>query len=78
MLDSLFNGLSIIQGQVIQESIDRIIIKLVPEKNYNRESVVNKIRKRLQDYLGNIQVEINEVDFIPREVMGNFALIFLL
>jgi len=72
LLDSLFNGLSIIEAQLIQESIDRIIIKLVPEKTYNRESVVNDIRKRLQDYLGNIQVDINEVDSIPREVNGKF------
>lgn len=71
MLDSLYNGLPIVEAQLIQESIGRIKVILVPEISFSKEDSQLLVH-RIQQYLGDIQVVIDEVKRIPRDKNGKF------
>lgn len=71
ILDSLFNGLPIFEAQLLQENIDNIKIILVPDQNFseeNEQALVNKLRQ----YVGDIHVDIEQVERIPRDGNGKF------
>lgn len=51
--------------QVIQKSIDLIIINIVPNKEFN-ENIYDKLRNKIREYSGmNVEIKINLVDSIP-------------
>jgi phenylacetate-CoA ligase len=53
------------QFQVVQEAIDRIILKLVPSDKFNEEAR-GKIEKDVKEYIGSdVELEIKIVDDIP-------------
>jgi phenylacetate-CoA ligase len=60
------------EGQVIQESIERIRIKVVPEDGFgpnDERDVVQRVRQRLGPQ---VQVEVETVAKIPRTAAGKF------
>jgi phenylacetate-CoA ligase len=59
------------EGQVIQEAIDLIRVKLVARPGYGADDE-NLIRKRFQERLGNVQVHIERVSELPRTDRGKF------
>lgn len=69
----LFVGLTgVAEGQVVQESLHRFLINIVPTPNRTRDES-QTVHKRLIERLGpDIEVEIREVESIPRETNGKF------
>jgi phenylacetate-CoA ligase len=61
----------IIEAQVIQHETDRFEIKLVTVDALTAEDTA-LIRKRMDSQLGPVNVELNRVDFIPRNGNGKF------
>ncbi len=62
----------IVEGQIIQESVTRIIVKIVPTSNYSQEDTDEVIR-RVQQRLGlNVSVNVEKVNEIPRLSSGKF------
>jgi phenylacetate-CoA ligase len=58
------------QYKVTQETINKIVIQIVPGKNFSQEDVV-KIKNESKNVLGNdVEIEIKLVDMIPREKSG--------
>ncbi len=71
-LDPVFKGdLGIKEAQIIQETIERITVKVVPSKNYTNERG-GEIVKRLKERMGDINVEIILVNKIERTMRGKF------
>lgn len=68
----LFVGLpNIIEGQVIQESLDKIRLRIVTSEGYS-EKDKNELEKRVKDRLGPVMVEIEKVNQIERTSRGKF------
>ena len=61
----------VLEGQVIQESLDRIRIKAVTVEGFGK-SEAKAIRHRVEQRLGNVSVEIETVSEIPRTERGKF------
>jgi phenylacetate-coenzyme A ligase PaaK-like adenylate-forming protein len=59
------------EGQVIQESLDRFTVKIVPSPA-DDASVDETIRERFATRLGRVSVTIERVDSIPRTDRGKF------
>ena len=72
ILDSLFNGLPIIEAQVVQETLARINVNLVPDKSFNSQRDSQILANRLCQYLGNVQVCVEQVEKITRDSNGKF------
>jgi phenylacetate-CoA ligase len=72
ILDSLFNGLPIIEAQVVQETLTKININLVAEKSFMVARDSQIIVNRLRQYLGDVQVSIVQVEKIARDGNGKF------
>jgi phenylacetate-CoA ligase len=69
---SLFINLPrIIEGQVIQEAIDRLHIKVVATDGFGIEEE-RTIRQRAVQRLGRVQVQVERVSEIPRNARGKF------
>ncbi len=69
---SIFNGLhSIKQSQVIQETADDIIVKIVTDDKLN-EAGINTIKQRIESQLGNMNIVIEDVPNIPLTKNGKF------
>jgi phenylacetate-CoA ligase len=69
---SIFNGLhSIIKSQVIQETMDDIVVKVVTERRLAAEETA-LIQQRIQSQLGDIKVTVAEVPEIPLTGNGKF------
>lgn len=67
----IFNGLhSVKQAQVIQESFDEIVIKIVAAYKDDNEKEI--MIKRVQSQLGDIRVQVEEVENIPQTANGKF------
>lgn len=63
---------NIIEGQIIQESLDEFIVKVVPTKVFS-QSDVNDVKERMYSRLGpRIHVDVVKVDKIPRSKSGKF------
>jgi phenylacetate-CoA ligase len=63
---------NIIEGQIIQEAIDHIHVKIVPTANFSQEDV-NNIVARVQARMGaSIGVTVETVTSIPRTSAGKF------
>jgi phenylacetate-CoA ligase len=71
-LDPVFKAdMPIREAQIIQESLDRVRVRLVPAAGYSR-STADSVVERLRERLGPIRVDIEEVDEIPRASNGKF------
>jgi phenylacetate-CoA ligase len=72
-----FHGLfidlpGVLEGQVIQESLSRFVVNIVPSPSYSRPDA-EAIRARMVTRLGaQVSVEVHELDTIPREPNGKF------
>ena len=72
LLDSLFNGLPLIEAQLIQESLNSFIVFIVPGEGFDLNTVSKKIEVTLNEYLGPIHTDIQIVTDIPRNQNGKF------
>jgi phenylacetate-CoA ligase len=61
----------VVEGQIIQEALDRFTIKVVTVEGFNRAED-QTIRDRFQQRLGNVQVKVEQVPKIPRTDRGKF------
>ena len=60
------------EGQVIQESLSQITVRVVPTKDYTEEDtqdIIQRIRQRLG---ANVDVTVEQVTNIPRTKSGKF------
>lgn len=65
------NLMNVLEGQVIQESLDLIRVRVVTRTGFdNKEERL--IRQRLQERLGAVQVRVERVDEIERTERGKF------
>lgn len=71
-LDPVFKSrLPIQEAQIIQEGLDRIRVRYVPTLGFSTadgQSIIDRIRERM----GSVNVELEEVDSIPRAANGKF------
>lgn len=71
-LDPVFKSdYPIREAQIIQKTLDLILVKLVPD-GILLDSVISEIRRGLIERLGDITVEVQIVDSIPRSANGKF------
>jgi phenylacetate-CoA ligase len=71
-LDPVFKTeLPVREAQIIQEAIDRIRIRYVPEDGFTNQTG-ELLTKRLQAHLGNVDVVLEALDRIPRTANGKF------
>jgi len=71
-LDPVFKaGLHIKEAQIVQQSLSRILVRLVPTAGY-LEADARQISQELMDRLGDIAVDLEVLDAIPREPNGKF------
>jgi len=71
-LDPVFKtNLPVHEAQIIQETLSRIRVKIVPTSNYTSEAGASIIQ-RLKARLGEIEIVLEEVAEIPREPNGKF------
>jgi phenylacetate-CoA ligase len=70
-LDFVFKPIdTVIESQIIQETINKVIVKVVPSSEYSKEDSLKIIRK-LKDYSGtDINIVIEKVDKIERNPNG--------
>lgn len=60
------------EGQIIQETHDRIRVKIVPENGFGEKDVLD-IQHRIRQRLGHgVRVAVEQVDNIPRTSAGKF------
>ena len=57
------------QFQVIQEARDRIVVQIIPGRAMAK-TAPDAIREQLRPILGDVKIEVREVDHIPREKSG--------
>ena len=70
ILDSLYNGLPVVEAQLVQFDLDNFEVNLVPGEGYNKQDVEKQIQTRLTNYLGMVNIHFNEVDKISRSSNG--------
>ena len=73
ILDSLYNGLPLQEAQLVQLDLDNFEVNMVPGEGYKKQEVEKQINYRLSQYLGTINVHINELEQIPRNTNGKFC-----
>jgi phenylacetate-CoA ligase len=61
----------VVEGQVIQEALDRIRVKVVPTEAFGPDDV-HDIQQRIRQRLGEVQVAVDTVASIPRTPSGKF------
>lgn len=71
-LDPIFkSSYPIRESQIIQKSLDRCLLRIVPAKNYD-PAIADEIAFELKEKMGNIIVDIELLDSIPRGSNGKF------
>lgn len=70
-INPVFYGLPLREAQIIQESLERIVVRYVPSKEFAKIHR-NIIVERLQQRLGNIAIILEAVEEIPRSPNGKF------
>ena len=73
ILDSLYNGLPVVEAQLVQFDLDNFEVNLVPGDGYKKQDVEKQINYLLSQYLGAVNVHINELEQIPRNTNGKFC-----
>ncbi len=62
----------IVEGQIIQEALDHIHVKVVPTSSFDEDDI-RDITQRIQQRLGSmVRVTVEKVEFIPRSKSGKF------
>ena len=71
-LDPVFKAnLPVIEAQIIQESLDKIVVRFVPAPAYQARDG-QTIAKRLMDRMGDVQVILEPVEKLPVDKSGKF------
>lgn len=71
-LDPVFKAdLPIHEAQVVQESLERVRVRLVPADGYS-DAVTRRISSALRERMGDIDVQFEKVPMIPRTANGKF------
>ncbi len=71
-LDPVFkNDLPIKEAQIIQKSLKKIVIKIVPADGFNQKSS-SKLSDRIRERMGNVEIDMEIVKEIPRTERGKF------
>ncbi|MGN6696407.1 MAG: phenylacetate--CoA ligase family protein, partial [Aquihabitans sp.] len=71
-LDHIFKAeLPIHEAQVIQQSLTRIRILVVPAEGWS-EQERREVADRARERIGDVEVEVVDVDHIPRAATGKF------
>jgi phenylacetate-CoA ligase len=71
-LDSILRTrVPIREAQIVQETLDRVRVRLVPAPGFT-QSAVDEITSRLQARLGQVQVIIESLPEVPRTANGKF------
>lgn len=71
-LDPVFkNDLPVIEAQIIQESLKKIIVKYVPAEGFSQDNAKD-LTARIRERMGDVQVEMKKVGQIPRTERGKF------
>lgn len=71
-LDPVFkNDLPIAEAQIIQKSLEQILVRYVPAHNFN-DRTTDVLTERIRDRMGEVRVNFEEVSEIPRTNNGKF------
>lgn len=73
-LDPIFHDIPIIEAQIVQTSLEYILIRVVPTPTYihaDGETII----KRLLERVGEMNVELELIEHIPRTANGKFRAI---
>ncbi len=71
-LDPVFkNDLAIAEAQIIQTSLNEVIVRVVPEAGFDSRAEADLIA-RIRERMGNIDTRIDRVTSIPRTARGKF------
>lgn len=71
-LASVFkDDLHVIEAQIIQNSIKELVVKLIPDKDFNQNSA-QKLTDRIKERIGDIEIRLETVSHIPRTKRGKF------
>jgi phenylacetate-CoA ligase len=62
---------NVVEGQIVQETLDRIRVKVVPTTAFGQADAID-IEKRVRQRLGNVNVIVETVGSIPRTANGKF------
>lgn len=74
-IDTIFDPhLNIKEGQIIQETIDDFLIKVVPNENWG-QSDIESIRTEIKRRIGSVNVRIETVKELQRDWNGKFRVI---
>jgi phenylacetate-CoA ligase len=70
--DTVFKGIeNILEAQVIQEKLDQFIIRVVPGAGFGQADI-NRMAENMRLHVGEVRVNIETVDHIPRTAAGKF------
>jgi phenylacetate-CoA ligase len=70
--DTVFKGVdSIREAQVIQNEINRFVIRLVPTGGFGEQDI-EKLHHNMRLHVGNVMLDIEQVPFIERTPSGKF------
>jgi phenylacetate-CoA ligase len=61
----------VVEGQIIQEALDRIRVKVVPAPAFDQADILD-IEQRIRQRLGEVDVIVETVERIPRSAAGKF------
>lgn len=71
-LDTIFKkNLPILEAQIIQESLNQVKILYVPDTNFEANAT-EKLSRELRERMGEIEVNFEQIDRIPRTNRGKF------
>jgi phenylacetate-CoA ligase len=71
-LDPVFKAdLPIREAQIIQERLDHIRVRYIPAPGCSK-SALNSLAERLKERLGDMKIELEAVEQIPRSANGKF------
>lgn len=70
-LNPVFYGLSVVEAQIVQEQPDAVRVRYVESPGFSGREI-DLMAERLRDRLGNMHVEFERTDRIPRGPNGKF------
>jgi phenylacetate-CoA ligase len=71
-LDHVFKAdLPVLEAQIVQEALDRIRVLVVPAPGWS-EATAREVADRTRERIGDVQVDVEVVDAVPRSPNGKF------
>lgn len=71
-LDPVFKGdLPIVEAQIIQNSLNDLVVRYVPAADFDEKSAKD-LKARLGERMGDVNIELDKVRYIPRTDRGKF------